>query len=79
MGLHWYIMLPLCILGVVIGDGFLYGIGRIWGTAAGKPVDQARGARGQAKIEENFRRYGCGCCCSLTFAHHSQPITSWRA
>ncbi|CAN5486233.1 hypothetical protein BH11PLA2_BH11PLA2_34260 [soil metagenome] len=29
--LHWYIMLPVCILGVVIGDGCLYGIGRLWG------------------------------------------------
>ena len=30
--LRWWIMLPVCILGVVIGDGCLYGIGRIWGT-----------------------------------------------
>ena len=29
--LHWYFMLPVVIAGVVIGDGFLYGIGRIWG------------------------------------------------
>lgn len=29
--LHWYIMLPVCILGVVIGDGVLYTIGRLWG------------------------------------------------
>ncbi len=30
--LRWWIMLPVCILGVVIGDGVLYGIGRFWGT-----------------------------------------------
>ena len=29
--LRWWIMLPVCILGVVIGDGVLYGIGRLWG------------------------------------------------
>lgn len=30
--LHWYVMLPVVIAGVVIGDGFLYTIGRLWGT-----------------------------------------------
>src|SRR5438094_8029030 len=30
--LKWYIMLPVVIMGVVIGDGFLYAIGRFWGT-----------------------------------------------
>ena len=29
--LQWWIMLPICIVGVVIGDGFLYGIGRFFG------------------------------------------------
>jgi membrane protein DedA with SNARE-associated domain len=29
--LRWYVMLPVVIAGVVIGDGILYGIGRIWG------------------------------------------------
>jgi membrane protein DedA with SNARE-associated domain len=29
--LHWYFMLPVVIAGVVIGDGILYGVGRIWG------------------------------------------------
>jgi membrane protein DedA with SNARE-associated domain len=29
--LYWYFMLPVVIAGVVIGDGVLYGIGRIWG------------------------------------------------
>ncbi|MBX9585561.1 MAG: DedA family protein [Gemmataceae bacterium] len=30
--LKWYVMLPVVIAGVVIGDGFLYGMGRLWGT-----------------------------------------------
>jgi len=30
--LRWYIMLPVVIAGVVIGDGLLYGMGRFWGT-----------------------------------------------
>jgi membrane protein DedA with SNARE-associated domain len=30
--LRWYIMLPVVIAGVVIGDGLLYGMGRLWGT-----------------------------------------------
>lgn len=29
--LRWYIMLPVLMAGVVIGDGALYGIGRLWG------------------------------------------------
>ena len=29
--LRWYYMLPVVIVGVVIGDGFLYGIGRLGG------------------------------------------------
>lgn len=28
----WWIMLPVCIVGVIIGDSFLYLIGRFWGT-----------------------------------------------
>lgn len=30
--LRWYFMLPVVIAGVVIGDGVLYGIGRLWGS-----------------------------------------------
>jgi membrane protein DedA with SNARE-associated domain len=29
--LQWYIMLPVVMAGVVIGDGILYAIGRLWG------------------------------------------------
>src|SRR5262249_53892601 len=29
--LRWWIMLPMCIIGVVLGDGILYSIGRLGG------------------------------------------------
>jgi membrane protein DedA with SNARE-associated domain len=60
VGLHWYLMLPLCILGVVIGDGFLYGIGRIWGTRLleSRWMKRVVPEDKKQKIEENFRRYG---------------------
>ena len=29
--LRWYIMLPVLMAGVVVGDGLLYTIGRVWG------------------------------------------------
>jgi membrane protein DedA with SNARE-associated domain len=29
--LRWYVMLPVVVAGVVIGDSVLYGMGRIWG------------------------------------------------
>jgi membrane protein DedA with SNARE-associated domain len=59
--LRWFIMLPVCILGVVLGDGILYGIGRLWGPRllASKwiqrhfvPPDK------RAKIEKNFHDRG---------------------
>jgi membrane protein DedA with SNARE-associated domain len=58
--LLWEIMLPLLILGVVISDGLLYGIGRLWGprllqTAWMKRLIPAERHR---RIEENFHKYG---------------------
>ena len=29
--IHWWIMLPACIVAVIIGDGMLYSLGRLWG------------------------------------------------
>ena len=60
VGLHWYIMLPLCILGVVIGDGFLYGIGRIWGVRLleSRWVKRVLPDDKKENIEKNFQRYG---------------------
>jgi membrane protein DedA with SNARE-associated domain len=60
-GVRWWIMLPVCIAGVVISDGFLYGIGRLWGPRLLQyrliksrllPPDRL------LTIEENFHKYG---------------------
>ncbi len=57
----WWIMLPVCIAGVVIGDACLYTIGRIWGQKLLHnkwvqrkflPPDR------RERIERNFHRYG---------------------
>jgi membrane protein DedA with SNARE-associated domain len=60
-GVVWWIMLPICILGVVIGDGFLYTIGRV----CGPPLLQNRFIRSRLlppqryrEIQENFHKYG---------------------
>jgi membrane protein DedA with SNARE-associated domain len=59
--LRWWIMLPVCILGVVVCDGLLYGIGRVWGPRVLElpfvktrllPPDR------RTHIEDNFRQYG---------------------
>jgi membrane protein DedA with SNARE-associated domain len=59
--LVWWIMLPVVMAGVVIGDGILYGVGRIWGH---KLLDLAWVQRNfvppdkRAEIENNFARRG---------------------
>jgi membrane protein DedA with SNARE-associated domain len=58
--LRWWIMLPLCILGVVISDGLLYGMGRFFGR---RLLDLRIMARllppeKRIRIEDNFHRYG---------------------
>ena len=59
--IYWWIMLPVCIVGVVIGDSFLYGIGRFWGA---KLVDRPFVKKHLltpeklASITENFHKYG---------------------
>ncbi len=57
---YWWIMLPLCILGVVISDGLLYGLGRFWGP---RLLDTAWMKRlvscdRRQRIEDNFHKYG---------------------
>ncbi len=62
-GMHWYIMLPVCILGVVIGDCALYFIGRRWGGwLVQRKWVQKRilPPEKRAKIEKNFHDYGIG-------------------
>jgi len=59
--LRWYVMLPVVIAGVVIGDGVLYLIGRLWGH---KLLDLGWVQRHfvppekRAEIERNFARRG---------------------
>src|SRR5437899_949473 len=56
----WWIMLPVCIVGVIVGDTFLYLIGRFWGPRLlqwplikNKLLPPER----LQKIEENFHQY----------------------
>jgi len=58
---RWWIMLPVCIVSVVVGDSVLFLIGRIWGS---RLLEKAWVQRRilprekQAKIQENFEKYG---------------------
>jgi membrane protein DedA with SNARE-associated domain len=57
----WWIMLPVSIVGVVIGDSFLYGIGRIWGAKlVERPFvkNHLLTPEKLASITENFHKYG---------------------
>jgi membrane protein DedA with SNARE-associated domain len=58
--LRWYFMLPVVIAGVVIGDGFLYGIGRIWGCRLleRKWVQKRLPPEKRGQIEKNFHDRG---------------------
>lgn len=59
--LKWYVMLPVVMAGVVIGDGFLYAIGRVWGTwLLSRPWVQRRllTPEKRAEIEKNFHDRG---------------------
>ena len=58
--LRWWIMVPVCILGVVVGDGALYGIGRVWGPRilANAWVRRRVPPDKQAAIEKNFHDRG---------------------
>ena len=58
---RWWIMLPVCIVGVIIGDCFLYLIGRFWGTKLVElPFIRKKLLTPErlAKISENFQEYG---------------------
>jgi membrane protein DedA with SNARE-associated domain len=60
-GLKWWVMLPLCVLGVVLCDVFLYGVGRKWGRwLLRKKWVQRRllSTERFEKIERNFHDYG---------------------
>jgi membrane protein DedA with SNARE-associated domain len=57
---RWWIMLPVCIVGVVLSDGLLYGMGRFFGPRLLQHRFMARlvPPDKRAKIERNFHRYG---------------------
>ena len=57
----WWIMLPVCIVGVIIGDSCLYMIGRLWGTRlVERPFIKNRLLPPEklAVIADNFQKYG---------------------
>ena len=58
--LRWWVMLPLCILGVVISDGLLYGVGRFWGPRLfeARWIKRVVSPEKRTRIEDNFHRYG---------------------
>jgi membrane protein DedA with SNARE-associated domain len=61
--MHWWIMLPVCIFGVVLCDAFLYWIGRRWGArllSAGWVQRRLLPLDKRQKIEGNFHKYGVG-------------------
>ncbi len=51
---------PVCILGVVISDGLLYGIGRVYGTRLleYRWIARLLPPEKRIRIEENFHKYG---------------------
>src|SRR5262245_56552020 len=58
--LRWYIMLPVVIAGVVIGDAVLYGAGRLWGRRLlnWKLIRKRLTLEKQEQIEKNFAERG---------------------
>jgi membrane protein DedA with SNARE-associated domain len=58
---YWWAMLPTCIVGVIIGDSFLYFIGRIWGCKLiERPFirNHILTPERLEKIAQNFHDYG---------------------
>lgn len=59
---RWWILLPVCILGVVLADVFLYFLGRWSGEWLLKRgwMNRLVSPEKRARTEENFHRYGVG-------------------
>jgi membrane protein DedA with SNARE-associated domain len=57
---RWWIMLPVCIIGVVVCDGMLYGSGRLWGPwlLRQRFMQRIIPPERREKIEKNFHDYG---------------------
>jgi membrane protein DedA with SNARE-associated domain len=58
--LKWWLLLPICILGVVISDALLYGMGRFWGPKLLETrwMKRILAHDKRQKIEANFQKYG---------------------
>ncbi len=57
----WWVMLPTCIVGVIIGDSFLYFIGRFWGARLLESPFMRKHVltpERLVKITNNFHEYG---------------------
>jgi len=57
----WWIMLPTCIIGVIVGDSLLYFIGRFWGSKlVERPFIRKHILMPERlqKISQNFHDYG---------------------
>ncbi len=59
-GVFGYLMLPVCIAGVLISDGMLYGIGRLFGPRLLKRawVQKMLPPEKLVRIEHNYQHYG---------------------
>jgi membrane protein DedA with SNARE-associated domain len=58
---RWWVMLPVCILGVVLGDCVIYTAGRLWGRRllrSGWVQRHVLPPDKQVKIEQNFAKNG---------------------
>jgi membrane protein DedA with SNARE-associated domain len=57
---RWWILLPICIFGVVFSDSLLYGLGRLFGTRLLNVPFVARmmPPEKRQRIERNFHEYG---------------------
>lgn len=75
MRLKWWIMLPVCILGVVLSDMLLYCVGRFGGRRLlhNRWLSRLLPPNKLEHIEENFRKYGVW---ALLFARFLPAIRS---
>jgi membrane protein DedA with SNARE-associated domain len=58
--LRWWLLLPICFLGVVLSDGLLYGLGRFFGPKLleRKMIQRIIPPDKRERIERNFHQYG---------------------
>lgn len=70
-----WLILPVCIMGVVISDGCLYGMGRLFGgrLLENRFTKRFVSAEKREKIQENFQKYGVW---ALLFARFLPAIRS---